>query len=176
MSKQQWTYRQSDFGTFSACPEQLRRKIYDPLPQLTNSDQTRGNICHAVFEDIGQRVLDGYIPLMDDVNSVAAWHVARMFPTVDVWNSPKERIEAAVYANVEGWFHDILPKLALTAVEEQFLSGRKATVSLVVRTGLIRGGIFSRMFTPGWRHIRIMILIRCGSFIVSRLLRVSITG
>lgn len=120
MSKEQWTFRQSDFGTFNACPEHLRRNIYEPRPQPVNSDQTRGNVCHAVFEEIGQRVLDGHTPLMDDVNAVAGWHVDRLFPTVDEWKSPKERIEASVYANVEGWFFDILPKLSLTAVERQF--------------------------------------------------------
>lgn len=112
--------RQSDLEALSMCPERGRLRYDEPVVQVQSSDLVRGNVCHAVIEDVLVKVMAGGEVVYDDVLAATEYHQTRLFPEVGWWRQTRERTEASIHANLEAWFWEVLPKLSPARVEETF--------------------------------------------------------
>lgn len=112
--------RQSDLEALWMCPERGRLRYDMPVPKVESSDLVRGNVGHAVIEDLLLKVKAGGEVVYDDVLAATEYHKARLFPEVGVWRQTQERTEAWIQANLEAWFWEVLPRLSPDRVEETF--------------------------------------------------------
>jgi len=113
--------RQSDLNQLELCPESLRLKYREPVPERYNSDLSRGNVVHAAIEEVGRHMMvHGEATPINIIERRLEELMEADFANVEWWKQKQDTTAKHIRANFEAWYWGVAPELMPIAIEETF--------------------------------------------------------